>query len=255
LTIKNLIKGTRLEAPLRRLFGREVNQLTDEEFRDRRDRAALEVFLKSIIQHDWNCIDIGANVGIVTRQMLSLATEGRVLAFEPQPHLAEKLRLRYPRAEVHEIALTDKNGPVSFEQVKEVSGWSGLKKQAYPKDVTTETLTVEGRRLDDVLPRDLRIDVIKIDTEGAEGLVLEGARETIERWKPVVIFEHAISHSINYDVTPEWLFRYFDSLGMEIYYLDGRGPLSESQLRKICYYSLATGYDRLSHTDFFARPK
>ena len=44
-------------------------------------------------------------------------------------------------------------------------------------------------KLDDVFPRDVTIEVMKVDVEGAELAVLEGAGETIERTKPYVIFE------------------------------------------------------------------
>ena len=34
------------------------------------------------------------------------------------------------------------------------------------------------------------LDYIKIDVEGAEGLVIRGGVETIKKYKPVVVFEH-----------------------------------------------------------------
>ena len=46
-----------------------------------------------------------------------------------------------------------------------------------------ETTTIDNMNLD-------KCDLIKIDTEGAEPLVLMGAQETIKKFKPVIIFEN-----------------------------------------------------------------
>ena len=49
---------------------------------------------------------------------------------------------------------------------------------------------MEIRRLDDIWPADQRVDFIKIDVEGFEDFVVDGARALIDRWQPVVFFEH-----------------------------------------------------------------
>ena len=41
-----------------------------------------------------------------------------------------------------------------------------------------------------MIPHDMKIDLIKIDVEGAEGAVIEGAIETIKRNQPYIILEH-----------------------------------------------------------------
>jgi hypothetical protein len=48
---------------------------------------------------------------------------------------------------------------------------------------------VDVRRLDNMLLQRPRLDLIKLDIEGAELSALRGAKEIISRWKPLVVFE------------------------------------------------------------------
>jgi hypothetical protein len=60
-----------------------------------------------------------------------------------------------------------------------------------------------------VLPFNMPIQLIKIDVEGGELAVLQGARKLIEKYKPVIIFEAGIGGSDVYGTTPESLYAYF----------------------------------------------
>ena len=74
------------------------------------------------------------------------------------------------------------------------------------------------------------IDFIKIDVEGAEMLVLSGAKKTIERCKPIVVFEHGLGASDVYGTTPRQIFIFFRDCGMNISlmrdWLSAKPPLS-----------------------------
>ena len=80
------------------------------------------------------------------------------------------------------------------------------------------------RRLDGVLSKSQRVDVIKIDVEGAELAVLKGAEQTIQREKPALVFEasavtcEAAGHSV------AALFEWLENLG---YVLQSIGPAGE----------------------------
>jgi hypothetical protein len=75
---------------------------------------------------------------------------------------------------------------------------------------------VQALRLDDVLPAGTRVDLLKIDVEGAELEVLEGAQRTItENPHAAIIVEFGISHvQRTGHSTTEWLAR-FASLGLD----------------------------------------
>ena len=72
---------------------------------------------------------------------------------------------------------------------------------------------------------------IKIDVEGAERLVLEGAMHTISRYQPTVVFEHGRGAANHYDTGPEQIFALLSGqAGLRIFDLDGRGPYTEADL-------------------------
>jgi hypothetical protein len=68
--------------------------------------------------------------------------------------------------------------------------YSGFKRRDYPRAEEIETIEVRTEQLDDCLPVGYVPHLIKIDVEGAEQQVLEGAVGTIRLHKPIVIFEH-----------------------------------------------------------------
>jgi len=139
-------------------------------------------------------LDIGANVGDWTLAMaLRVGPDGRVLAFEPVPYLAETIvktsRInRQDQVEVLNLALSDADGTAEFSVEQGNSGGSRLGQMAGDFAMTT----VPTRRLDSLLaerPDITRIDFIKIDVEGFELHVLEGARATLARFHPPLILE------------------------------------------------------------------
>ena len=82
-----------------------------------------------------------------------------------------------------------------------------LKKRKYDKPKEKDTsITIEIDLLDNILPKDFRVDCIKIDVEGAEFLVLEGAIKTIKRNQPIIVFEHGLGGADVYGIRPEQVF-------------------------------------------------
>jgi FkbM family methyltransferase len=139
--------------------------------------------LRSVLRPADVFVDVGGNKGdfslIAARLM---GDRGRVLCVEPEPgnvHWIERsvARNRYESVEVLPIALADRSGSATLH-LGEKSGWHSL--------LTTDGVAVTGEvevptaRLDDVLAeRGIeRVDVIKIDVEGAENQVLDGATAT-----------------------------------------------------------------------------
>jgi hypothetical protein len=74
---------------------------------------------------------------------------------------------------------------------------------------------VRGRRIDDVVPELglTRVDVVKIDVEGAEVLVLRGARETLMRFHPKLVMEVLPDHLANLNTSVEELLSLLNELG------------------------------------------
>lgn len=123
--------------------------------------------------------DIGANVGYFTLLMADLVgPSGRVLAFEPNPAMAERIRRSAylngltERVEIFPVALHDANCPVSFLMP------SDEPKNAYISPYEGVELTggviLDAERLDSRLEWH-GIELLKIDAEGSEERIWSGA--------------------------------------------------------------------------------
>lgn len=141
--------------------------------------------LRRVVPADGVAVDVGANIGVLTRLMAELAPRGRVYAFEPAAENFDYLRRNVAgldHVEVRQAAVLGRDGPVHLEF-----------NEAYPAGsfVAEHGEPVEGVRLDSWAHQAglTRLDVLKIDVEGAEPSVLAGAREVIRRWRPVTIVE------------------------------------------------------------------
>ena len=83
--------------------------------------------------------------------------------------------------------------------VKNAPAYSGLNKRRY--DTSTpdiEEIKVKLGVLDEIIPKDVVIDFIKIDVEGGEFGVLKGAQHLLKKHKPVIVFECGMGASDYY---------------------------------------------------------
>ena len=161
-----------------------------KEFLDYYPQCELQTkrWMSEQIKEDWVCIDVGANIGYHSILMSRLATNGRIFAFEPtitSRMLHKNLAFNnVSNVEVLEQAV----GAVSGNKNDELYRIWGRK----PEKATYEFITID----DFVKSRGLtRVDFIKVDVDGFDIEVLEGAKETLSRLKPVVLVElnHALS--------------------------------------------------------------
>ena len=178
-----------MEEPLYRLY-RRWRPLSPEGERDRRDLEHLRVGLAFSLPATANCIDVGAHTGQVLRDIVRIAPLGRHIAYEPLPHLCAELRREFPAVEIRNVALSRTSAESPFIFVASDPGYSGLRERTYPRPEQLETIQVTTERLDDSLDPGYVPAFIKVDVEGAEKWVFEGALETISRHKPIVFFEH-----------------------------------------------------------------
>jgi FkbM family methyltransferase len=161
------------------------------------------IVMKKALKKSSNCIDVGAHAGTILSKMLYYAPNGVHYAFEPLPQCYALLKANFPTVNVNKIALSDKNDITKFQHVVNEPAYSGIKRRRYDKqDMNIEEIIVETRRLDDIYPQTLPVNLIKIDVEGAEYLVLRGAIEIIKRHKPIIIFEHGLGAADYYDTAP-----------------------------------------------------
>jgi FkbM family methyltransferase len=216
------------------------------------DKQTLRIIQK-ICKPGSNCIDIGAHKGEVLDQMLKYAPGGTHYAFEPIPDLYNQLVTKYSgtRCVVSPIALSNKKGTSSFNYVISNPSYSGLVKRKYDREGEKDTLIeVQTDLLDEVLPAGYKPELIKIDVEGGELLVMEGAKKTLAQYKPVIIFEHGLGASDFYGSTPDKVYGLLADCGLKVSrmidWLNGNAALSKQQFIDI--------YNRNSDYYFIAHP-
>lgn len=190
--------------------------------------------LRKYLTETSNCIDVGANVGHILREIIKAAPRGLHYAFEPAPELCKGLQRAYgSRARILDYALSNQNGEVPFTYYKDSPALSGFKEsRRWGKHETVE-LIVKTTRLDDIIPESVHVDLIKIDVEGAEMLVLQGAYSTLKRNKPIVLFEAGLGENEYSNATPEIIYDFFADCGMSVglmeYYLRGCAALGREE--------------------------
>jgi FkbM family methyltransferase len=134
------------------------------------------------------CIDIGANFGYFTVLMSELSgAKGRTVAIEPNPNICNFLRMSQSihssSFEIVEAALSNKRGRTTLAVPSTFPGSASITSfiQHYGKrhaKMKVKTLPLDELTLDLGLDK---VDVIKMDVEGAEPLVFEGMQQTIAR--------------------------------------------------------------------------
>ena len=198
------------------------------------DRLTLNV-LDKVLRSDSNCIDIGCHKGEIMDEMLKRSPNGKHMGFEPIPPLYEQLKVKYLNkdVEISDVALSNTKGETTFNYVIDAPAYSGLKQREYKiKNPKIEKIKVHLELLDDILPSDYHVDLIKLDVEGAEFDVLKGAQKTLKESAPVVIFEFGLGASDHYNVDPSDFFTFINSdCNYGIYlleaYLDDKAPLDK----------------------------
>ena len=139
-------------------------------------------------------IDIGANVGDTVAKCRTFFPSAQVHAVEPTPELVQQLKGRFdgdPSVVIHEFAVSDRLGTVQFHR-NESHVTSSLLRWAQDAGSFVEgslrrerIITVDSVTLDEFCARQglERIDLLKVDVQGAEKLVLEGARNLFKSGK------------------------------------------------------------------------
>jgi FkbM family methyltransferase len=215
--------------------------------RDIRDHELLVALLERELEPASDCLDAGAHEGSVLAELVRLAPAGRHLAWEPLPEQARRLRERFPGVEVREAALSDRPGERDFAHVVDNPGWSGLRARPVPGGGRVQTLRVRCERLDDAVPSGAEPALLKVDVEGAELELLEGARATLRRHRPLVVFEHGRGSADHYGTTPQRIHGLLaGELGYSIEGLDGDGPYDARDL--------AAQFESGERVNFVARP-
>jgi FkbM family methyltransferase len=168
--------------------------------------AATVGWLRGVIKPGMTVVDIGANVGQLSLEMAQLVgPSGKVISVEPSPG-----NLRFLRAHISANGFDDRvtileaaccalesgeltlevvgRDPNSIENGPQLTGL-GLQRNPIDKEQPRTQVKVQALSLDALCRKlDLKVDVLKVDVEGAELEVFRGARAGLARFKPRIIF-------------------------------------------------------------------
>ena len=176
--------------------------------------------MQIVLEHNSTFIDVGSHKGEVLSKALKIAPKGKHYAFEPIPQIHKKLDKRYGQyCDVKNIGLSDHFGETSFNHVVSNPAYSGIKQRTYPKKEKIEEITIQVDTLDNQLFDQERIDMIKIDVEGGELDVLKGAIKILNKFHPVIVFEHGKGAAEYYETTPQEVFTFLDEQHYNIFTL------------------------------------
>ena len=178
--------------------------------------------MQIVLEDESTFIDVGSHKGEVLELALKISKKGKHFAFEPIPYLFHKLNDKYgSKCEVLNYGLSDQKRQSSFQHVTTNPAYSGIKKRTYPKEEQVETIQIQLDTLDNQLKQHDRVDMIKIDVEGAELEVLRGAKKIIEKFHPIIVFEHGLGASDHYNTSPEDILNFFDDHQYQLFTLKG----------------------------------
>lgn len=187
-------------------------------------------------------VDVGASIGVYSLIAGSRISKGAVYAFEPshdaRNKLTENIHLnKLKNVYVYDFVVSDKVGEEKFltGKISEIDhiydGKSDENKLLVKKKSVTLDSFLEKKKVD-------RVDVVKIDVEGAEMKVFLGLKKYLEQGKIGVILFEVNRKNKNFGFSTHQTFEYLKSFGFILYNFTGNGQLKK--LKKANYEGMKT---------------
>lgn len=200
-------------------------------------KLVAQVLKKVLKTEESSFVDVGCHKGEVLKIALRIAPKGEHFAFEAIPNFYEKLKPEFQNyVNLYNVAITNYKGESEFNFVESNPKLSGFKKRDYPKSEKIVPIKVPTNSLDNLLKDAISIDLIRIDVEGAEYHVIDGAKRIIFKHKPYILFEHIQGAAEYYQNGPDQMWEVLvTQLGMKINtlkgFLDRQKPFTKSHFQ------------------------
>jgi FkbM family methyltransferase len=179
-------------------------------------------------------VDIGANIGLISAAVLNGSPNVKIFAFEPGPH--QYMLFKKTIAENHleekimisDIALSNKKGEAKFKihlsSDASGDGFIDTERAGPTRTIKVKTDTLDNWWLGMGKPA---VNFLKMDTEGSEYYILDGARQLLQELRPKMLIEINLQNIRNYPFSAEDLFKRIDSLGYNVFSL-GKERITEA---------------------------
>ena len=180
-------------------------------------------FVSKYIDKDMVCIDVGANIGYYsTLYSKNVGIGGKVISLEPSPINFEFLKKNLEKQEMHNFVCHNLAAGENEDQVEFCVDSRANKcfiitgKEQLPPNY--KIIKVPVGTIDNIVTNEKleKIDFIKIDVEGYEWQVIQGAIKSIKNYKPTIQIEIHFP-KIGLNKTLE-IFKFFENQGYEIIY-------------------------------------
>lgn len=157
-------------------------------------------------------LDIGAHIGSVLSSVHLHDDSINIIAFEADPTKSSELQDKYDYCKVHPFAVGEGDGTVDFYVDPNLSGYNSLMEN---NRKGMRKIAVQLASLDSVLG-ETKVDVIKIDVEGAELGALRSGQKMIARDRPTIMFESAVAGENAMGFSPRALWEWFQSIDYDL---------------------------------------
>lgn len=183
--------------------------------------------IEEIFPKDGIAIDVGGHVGNHSMFFLMFCSASRCYVFEPREDLKDLIAENASLNEVHErltinlgdtCGISNKKQKLSLEPIKDFNLGTG-------KLLETGNCKINVDSIDNLFKEE-NVDLIKIDVEGLEEKVLEGALKTIDRCKPILVVETNVKSDQEEDHSNaiDRILNIVGSSSYKIHYKDGSLP-------------------------------
>ena len=195
-------------------------------------------------------LDVGANIGYFS-MLAAQQKAGKVLAIEPAPRTYEMLRRNVEHNMLGDIieplgvALGCKEHKTKF--VCSLGPKNHIEYHIENVHRDLPTIEVDVTTLDNLLQKRKQIDkvdIIKVDIEGAEYAFLQGAVKTLKTFKPIVMMEIEEHRLVKFDATADSIFNFMNDLGYK-YLSVGEDSITKAST---CSEDLKRGRDFVFYT-------
>jgi len=238
LRLKSMIVGSpveniaqRLRAVLSTAHRRKHPELWEIFLEERR----LPEVLRKLLSPHSSVVDVGCHLGSFLRLVQEIAPRGKHIGVEASARKGEWLRSKFPTVEIHNVAVGEIDGEATFEENLREGGYSRLLGANEKTDNLYYTVTV--KRLDDLITR--KVDLLKLDIEGAELQALKGGVSIMDKSHPPILFECGSEYVLNKQSRRD-LFDFLTDRGYGIHtfgdFLFNKGPMEFSEFQRCGLY-------------------
>ena len=171
-----------------------------------------------IVEPDYTVFDVGGNIGWYANHIAPLLTNGTIYSFEPIPETFKKLQKNvelngYKNIVLENFAFSDKEDKIKFfysPTMTAAASSANITENNQMQELECITNTVDNYVSTNNIKK---VDFIKCDVEGAEFMVFKGAKQTIQKYKPIVFSEILRKWAAKFNYHPNDIINFYKDMG------------------------------------------